>query len=84
MGHRRPCDRPAVHDLLGGRIRDKVAVYATGLYYTRRIPGSPAGRSAQLRRRRLQGMKTKVGGLPIDEDVRRVAALREAIGRTFI
>ena len=25
-------------------------------------------------------MKTKVGGLPMDEDVKRVAALREAIG----
>ena len=24
----------SVSDLLGGRIRDKVAVYATGLYYT--------------------------------------------------
>ena len=70
-----------VCDLLGGRVRDRVAVYATGLYYT---DGEMDGRLIAEARGYVEagfkGMKTKVGGLPFDEDVRRVATIRKAIG----
>ena len=70
-----------VHDLLGGRIRDKVAVYATGLYYTEgEFPDRLLDEARGYVDAGYKGMKTKVGGLSIDEDVRRVAAIREAIG----
>lgn len=70
-----------VHDLLGGRIRDKVAVYATGLYYTEgEFPNRLINEAQGYVDAGYKGMKTKVGGLPLEEDVRRVAALREAIG----
>jgi D-galactarolactone cycloisomerase len=70
-----------VCDLLGGRVWDKVAVYATGLYYTKgefpdRLPAEARGYVEAG----FKGMKTKVGGLPLAEDVRRVAAIRQAIG----
>ncbi|MBX2998599.1 MAG: mandelate racemase/muconate lactonizing enzyme family protein [Caldilineaceae bacterium] len=71
----------SVSDLLGGRIRDRVPVYATGLYYT---DGEFPDRLLQEARTYVEmgflGMKTKVGGLPLQKDVERVAALRDAIG----
>ena len=70
-----------VSDLLGGRVRDKVAVYATGLYYTEgEFPDRLLDEARGYVDAGFKGMKTKVGGLPMDEDVRRVIALREAIG----
>ncbi|MXY46100.1 MAG: mandelate racemase/muconate lactonizing enzyme family protein [Chloroflexi bacterium] len=71
----------SVSDLLGGRIRDKVAVYATGLYYTEgEFPTRLLDEAAMYVELGFKGMKTKVGGLPIAEDVRRVAAIRDVIG----
>lgn len=70
-----------VYQLLGGRVRDKVAVYATGLYYTEgEFPTRLLEEAFGYVEAGFKGVKTKVGGLPMDEDVRRVAALREAIG----
>jgi D-galactarolactone cycloisomerase len=70
-----------VSDLLGGRVRDRVAVYATGLYYTAgEFPDRLLEEARGYVEAGYRGMKTKVGGLPIDQDVRRVAAIREAIG----
>ena len=70
-----------VSDLLGGRVRDKIAVYATGLYYTEgEFPDRLLDEARGYVDAGFRGMKTKVGGLPMDEDVRRVIALREAIG----
>ncbi len=70
-----------VCELLGGRVRDRVAVYATGLYYTQdefpdRLLDEARGYVAQG----FTGMKTKVGGLSVEEDIARVTALRQAIG----
>jgi D-galactarolactone cycloisomerase len=71
-----------VHALFGGRVRDKVCVYATGLYYTEdematgRLLAEAKGYADQG----FLGMKTKVGGLSVDEDVKRVMAIRHAIG----
>ena len=70
-----------VHEMLGGRIRDKVAVYATGLYYTEgEFPDRLLDEARGYVDAGYKGMKTKVGGLPIEEDVQRVAAIRDAIG----
>ena len=71
----------SVSDLLGGRIRDRVAVYATGLYYTEgEFPTRLLDEATGYVEAGFMGMKTKVGGLPMDDDVKRVAALRNAIG----
>ena len=70
-----------VSDLLGGRVRDKVAVYATGLYYTEgEFPNRLPDEARSYVDQGFKGMKTKVGGLTLEQDVRRVSALREAIG----
>ena len=67
--------------LLGGKVRDKVAVYATGLYYTEgEFPDRLLDEARGYVAAGFKGMKTKVGGLSIAEDVARVLALRAAIG----
>ncbi len=70
-----------ISDLLGGRIRDRVAVYATGLYYTEgEFPDRLLNEARGYVEAGFRGMKTKVGGLSPQKDIERVAALREAIG----
>ena len=70
-----------VCDLLGGRVRNRVAVYATGLYYTEgEFPERLLEEARGYADAGYTGMKTKVGGLSVEEDVRRVAAIRETIG----
>lgn len=70
-----------IYALLGGQIRDKVAVYATGLYYTEgEFPDRLLDEARGYVEAGFKGMKTKVGGLKLNEDVQRVAAIREAIG----
>ncbi len=79
-----------VSALLGGRVRERVAVYATGLYYSEEgiaaaSAGSPFPQQLMDEARTyveqgFAGMKTKVGRLALAQDVRRVAAIREAIG----
>lgn len=67
--------------LLGGKVRAKVAVYATGLYYTEgEFPDHLLDEARGYVAAGFRGMKTKVGGLSIAEDVARVRALRDAIG----
>ena len=67
--------------LLGGKVRDKIAVYATGLYYTEgEFPNRLLDEARAYVAAGFKGMKTKVGGLSMAEDVARVRALREAIG----
>ena len=71
----------SVSELLGGQIRDKIAVYATGLYYTEgEFPTRLLEEATGYVDAGFKGMKTKIGGLPMDEDINRVAALRHAIG----
>ena len=60
-----------IHVLLGGRMRDKIAVYATGLYYTEgEFPDRLLDEARSYVDAGYTGMKTKVGGLSLDEDVR--------------
>ena len=70
-----------VTTLLGGRIRDRIAVYATGLYYTEgEFPTRLINEAMGYVDAGFKGMKTKVGGLTIEEDAQRVEAIRNAIG----
>jgi D-galactarolactone cycloisomerase len=67
--------------LLGGPVRDSVAVYATGLYYTEDdFPDALLAEALGYRERGFSGMKMKIAGKPVDEDVRRVLAVRKGIG----
>src|SRR5262249_52761677 len=65
-----------VYELLGGRVRESVTTKWS-------ISGSPPGEAAEIARRAKErgyrAMKVKVG-LGVDEDVARVAAVREAVG----
>ena len=71
----------SVSDLLGGQVRDKVAVYATGLYYTQgEFPDRLLDEARGYVDAGFKGMKTKVGGLTLAKDIKRVAAIRKAIG----
>ncbi|MFR9503299.1 MAG: mandelate racemase/muconate lactonizing enzyme family protein [Rikenellaceae bacterium] len=74
-----------VSTLLGGRFREKVQVYATGLYFTDAMEGE--GNMERLLFEEAQGyanagysaVKMKVG-LGIERDIKNVAAIRSAIG----
>jgi D-galactarolactone cycloisomerase len=72
-----------VSQLLGGRVRDRVMAYATGLYYVPTAPDATAARQEEARGNVAAGyraMKMKVGGLAPDDDLREVAGIRRAIG----
>ena len=70
-----------VCELLGGKVRDRVAVYATGLYYTEgEFPDRLLDEARAYAAQGFTGMKTKVGGLSVEGDVERVKAIRQAIG----
>ena len=72
-----------VCQLLGGRVRERVMAYATGLYYVPTAPDPTAARVEEARGYVAAGyraMKMKVGGLTPEVDVAEVAAIREAIG----
>lgn len=67
-------------DLLG-RARERVPVYASGgLYGTDKTPDDLAREVAGWVGAGFDAVKIKVAGAPLAEDVRRVAAVREAIG----
>jgi D-galactarolactone cycloisomerase len=67
--------------LLGGRRRDKVNVYATGMYFTDvpDIPAHLAEEAVGYKNQGFKAMKMKIG-LGIKEDITNVAAVRDAIG----
>ena len=67
--------------LLGGRRRDKVRVYATGLYFTHTddLPRALADEARQYVAQGFAAIKMKVG-LGIREDIANVEAVRAAIG----
>jgi L-alanine-DL-glutamate epimerase-like enolase superfamily enzyme len=76
------CDVPLA-TLLGGSIERPVPAYASGGYY--RPDAGPYERAVaeEIAANRAAGFtdhKIKVGGLPVEEDARRVAAAIEAVG----
>ena len=67
--------------LLGGRRREKVKVYATGMYFvdTDDLTGKLVDEACSYVERGFKALKMKVG-LGVDTDVRHVRAVRQAIG----
>ena len=71
----------SISELLGGSVRNKVPVYATGLYYRDDDGYSKLIEEAvSYVEAGYSGMKTKIGGLSVAEDVERVRSIRNAIG----
>jgi D-galactarolactone cycloisomerase len=72
-----------VSQLLGGRVRERIMAYATGLYYAPTAPDPSRARQDEARgyvERGYRAMKMKVGGLTPGEDIQEVAAIRKTIG----
>jgi len=70
-----------VAEVMGGRIHDSIAVYATGLYYVDNYAMQPhLDEAVGYVEQGFGGMKMKVGALSLKEDADRIRATREAIG----
>ncbi len=76
-----------VYELLGGKVRDRIYTYATGLFYTERDVNDRSWPDLLDEAQRhleagFTAMKMKIGGLTVAEDVDRVYALRREVGDT--
>lgn len=72
-----------VSQLLGGRVRERIMAYATGLYYAPTAPDPTRARQEEAQgyvERGYRAMKMKVGGLTPGEDIQEVAGIRKTIG----
>jgi L-alanine-DL-glutamate epimerase-like enolase superfamily enzyme len=70
-----------VYKLLGGERRP-LFTYATGGYYPRNATAEDAAREmAEYVAKGYRGVKLKTGGFTLQEEIARVAGVREAIGR---
>jgi len=70
-----------IYQLLGGKYRDKVPVYATALYPEE--PSKVARRARGFADQGFHGVKIKVG-FDLDQDLRIVRAVRQELGKDFI
>ena len=70
-----------IYQLLGGKCRDKVPVYATALYPEE--PSKVARRARGFAEQGFHGVKIKVG-FDLDQDIRIVRAVRAELGKDFI
>ena len=70
-----------IYQLLGGKCRDKVPVYATALYPE--DPSRVARRARGFADQGFHGVKIKVG-FDLDQDIRIVRAVRQELGKDFI
>ena len=70
-----------LYQLLGGKCRDKVPVYATALYPEE--PSKVAKRARGFADQGFHGVKIKVG-FDLDQDIRIVRAVREELGKDFV
>jgi D-galactarolactone cycloisomerase len=70
-----------LYQLLGGKCRDKVPVYATALYPEE--PSKVAQRARAFAEQGFHGVKIKVG-FDLDQDIRIVRAVRQELGKDFI
>lgn len=70
-----------VYQLLGGKCRDKVSVYATALYPEE--PAKVAARARAFADQGFHGVKIKVG-FDLEQDIRIVRAVRQELGKEFI
>ena len=70
-----------LYQLIGGKCRDKVPVYATALYPEK--PSTVAERARGFANQGFHGVKIKVG-FELDQDIEIVRAVRQELGRDFI
>jgi len=70
-----------LYELLGGKCRDRVPVYATALYPEE--PSKVAKRARGFAEQGFHGVKIKVG-FDLEQDVDIVRAVREELGRDFV
>ena len=70
-----------LYQLLGGKVRDKVPVYATALYPE--LPAQVARRARVFAAQGFHGVKIKVG-FDLDQDIRIVRAVRQELGKDFV
>jgi D-galactarolactone cycloisomerase len=70
-----------LYQLLGGKVRDKVPVYATALYPEE--PSKVAKRARAFAEQGFHGVKIKVG-FDLAQDIRIVQAVRQELGKDFI
>jgi D-galactarolactone cycloisomerase len=70
-----------LYQLLGGKCRDKVPVYATALYPEE--PAKVAARARAFAGQGFHGVKIKVG-FDLDQDLRIVRAVRRELGQGFV
>src|ERR1044071_6222217 len=70
-----------LYQLLGGKCRDKVPVYATALYPE--APAEVVKKARSFAEQGFKGVKIKVG-FDVDQDIRMVRAVREALGDDFV
>lgn len=70
-----------LYQLLGGKVRDKVPVYATALYPEE--PAKVAARARGFADQGFHGVKIKVG-FDLAQDIRIVRAVRQELGKDFI
>jgi D-galactarolactone cycloisomerase len=69
-----------IYQLLGGKCRDKVPVYATALYPEE--PAVVAEKAASFAERGFQGVKIKVG-FDLAQDIGIIRAVRRKVGKDF-
>jgi len=72
----------SVGQLYGGRLRDRVAAYASSQGY---VEGEDAAElfpreAAEIMARGFKGLKLRIGGQPIDQDLKAITAVRKLIG----
>src|ERR1051325_9214436 len=70
-----------LYQLLGGKCRDTVPVYATALYPE--APAEVARKARAFAEQGFKGVKIKVG-FDLDQDIRIVRAVRDALGSEFV
>ena len=70
-----------LHRLLGGAVRNRIKVYASGLYYGDR-DADLASEALGYAKQDFCGVKMKIGWLPVPEDLVRVRAVCRALGET--
>ncbi|HEY7219215.1 MAG TPA: mandelate racemase/muconate lactonizing enzyme family protein [Candidatus Binatia bacterium] len=70
-----------LYQLLGGKCRDKVPVYATALYPEE--PSKVVRRARSFAEQGFHGVKIKVG-FDLDQDICIVRAVRQALGKDFV
>ena len=69
--------------LLGGKVKDKVHVYATGLYYTRKDFDEEVSeriKEANLYQEKgFNAMKIKIGALDLEKDLERISKVKNSL-----